>query len=88
VNISTGGPALTTNTVFEVPATSVTRRGDSAYVFLRTDGGVKALPVDIVGGSGPTTLISGQVDADDAVAISGVAALKALWLAGNDETGE
>ncbi len=70
---------------FAIPAVAVTRSGDQAFVFVRTDAGVVATPVEVVSITGARAFVTGRLREDDAVAISGIAALKAVWLAGGEE---
>jgi cobalt-zinc-cadmium efflux system membrane fusion protein len=66
-----------------VPVSAVVRSGDSAYVFVRNDRGFLVHPVDITGTEGGRVFLSDAPGGE--IAVSGVAALKALWLSGEGD---
>ena len=65
--------------VWSVPAAAVTRSDDGHYVFVRTPAGFNVLEVLVVGADADNVYLSTDMDGDSSVAVSGVAALKALW---------
>lgn len=67
-----------------VPPAAIVRSGDAAYVFVRAADGVVAMPVRIEAPGDPVVVRG--ITPSDRVAVSGVSALKAFWLAeGEDE---
>jgi len=62
-----------------VPAAAIVRSDGVAYVFVRTAAGVEAREVTVAGTTGADVRVS-NVERSDSVAVSGVSALKALWL--------
>jgi len=70
---------------YALPAAALVRSRGTAYLFLRTASGVEAREVAVAGRSDGDVLVS-NIAPTDRVAVSGVTALKALWLSG-DETG-
>ncbi|MGB5735999.1 MAG: efflux RND transporter periplasmic adaptor subunit, partial [Thiohalocapsa sp.] len=73
---------------WRVPSAAVVRYAGSAYVFAARDGGFAALPVEVLVEEERTAVISGNLAKSDRLAISGVVALKAAWLAGADAGAE
>jgi hypothetical protein len=71
--------------VHTVPAAAVTRSGTASYVIIRTATGVEVTEVDIISVHGDRAYISGDFDANDAIAADGISVLKALWAAGAEE---
>jgi len=65
-----------------IPAASLVRNGDAAYVFVRSPKGVRAMPVEIVSSADERAVVLNLDDED--VAVTGISALKALWLAGGE----
>ena len=66
-----------------VPTAAVIRSGDAAYVFERSAGGVTVTPVTVVATADRRVTVRG-IDAGASVAVTGVSALKALWLAAGE----
>ncbi len=64
---------------FQVPSAAVVRSGKQTVVFVATDKGFDAVPVQIHGQQAGSTVISGDLPADARVAVAGVAAIKAAW---------
>lgn len=69
-----------------VPTAALMRSGDAAYVFVRSANGVIATPVTVVASAGQRVILRG-VDAGASIAVTGVSALKALWLAAGEADG-
>jgi hypothetical protein len=67
---------------FSVPARAVARIDNQVMVFVRTENGFKAQPVDLLAKSQSFATISGNLPADAQVASSGIPQLEQL-LAGN-----
>lgn len=67
--------------VWVVPSAAMTRSGDSHFLFVRTAGGFDARPAMVVGEDADFIYIRAEIDADSAIAVGGVSALKALWSA-------
>jgi RND family efflux transporter MFP subunit len=73
---------------WRVPSAAVVRYAGSAYVFAARDGGFAAVPVEVLVEEERTAVVGGNLAKSDRVAISGVVALKAAWLAGADAGSE
>lgn len=71
---------------FSLPASSVVRNGDVAYVFVRRAEGFSAIPVEPVFESDRVVLIAEGIDAEAQVAVRGTSTLKSLWLAAGEES--
>jgi len=69
---------------WRVPSAAVVRYAGNAYVFAARDKGFVALPVEVLVEEERTAVIGGNLTQSDRVAISGVVALKAAWLAGSE----
>jgi len=65
---------------FRVPSGAVVRSGEKAFVFRREPYGFAARSVQVVSEQGGYAVLAGSLQAGDAVAVSGLAALKAAWL--------
>lgn len=63
-----------------LPAVAVTHHDGKTWVFVRTAQGFRAVEVQALSQDAGRATVSGALDAKAAVAISGVAALKAVWL--------
>jgi RND family efflux transporter MFP subunit len=63
-----------------LPLTAVVRRDQQAFVFVRTANGFDARPVNVVANAGQSVSVRGSLESGDAVAVTGVVALKAAWL--------
>ncbi len=72
--------------VFAVPSAAVTRDGEFAMLFVRSGAEVVARRVDVLGDDGSLVYIGG-IGADALVAVDGISALKALWLASTEGEG-
>ncbi len=70
---STGGAWL-------LPQAAITRRGQQAYIFVRTAQGFEARPVAVRATSGQQVQVEGQLVAGEKVAVSRIIALKGAWL--------
>jgi membrane fusion protein, heavy metal efflux system len=62
-----------------LPLAAVARQDDKAYVFVRSDKGFVARPVDVVSSAGASVQVAGDLKAGEQVATSSVIALKAAW---------
>lgn len=72
---------LTKDQAWDLPLSSIARRGPQAYVFIRTADGFDALPIEVVASGGQRALVSGKLQAGAEIATTSVVALKAAWLA-------
>jgi cobalt-zinc-cadmium efflux system membrane fusion protein len=70
-----------------VPAAAVTRHGDRILLFVRRGGNVDVQAIEVLADDGRRVYVSGGLDAAARVAVDGISALKALWLAGDEEGG-
>ena len=80
--------APTQGASWRVPSAAVVRYAGNAYVFAAGNGGFSARPVEVLVEEERTAVISGNLAKSDRLAISGVVALKAAWLAGADAGAE
>jgi membrane fusion protein, heavy metal efflux system len=62
-----------------LPLAAVARQDDKAYVFVRSDKGFVARPVDVVSSAGASVQVAGDLKPGEQVATSSVIALKAAW---------
>jgi hypothetical protein len=72
---------------FAVPAAAVTRHKSEALVFVRSGAEVLVRRVEVLATDGVRIYVAGGIGADARVAVDGVSALKALWLASVEEGG-
>jgi cobalt-zinc-cadmium efflux system membrane fusion protein len=66
---------------YAVPVAAVTRNGGDVLLFVRSGGGVIAQRIDVLADDGKRVYVAGGIGADAVVALDGISALKALWLA-------
>lgn len=72
-----------------VPVAAVARQDGKAYVFVRTDKGFVATPVEVLDSAGQALRIKGALRPGQEIAITSVIGLKAAWLGkGGGEKGE
>jgi len=67
---------------WRVPAVAVMRNAGAAYILAARDGGFAVLPVTVIAEEEDSAVVTGPIQADDRLAVSGVVALKAVWLGG------
>ncbi|WP_234265424.1 efflux RND transporter periplasmic adaptor subunit [Hydrogenophaga sp. NFH-34] len=63
-----------------VPVAAVARQGDKAYVFVRTETGFLATPVEVLDSAGQALRVKGALRTGQQIAITSVIGLKAAWL--------
>lgn len=63
-----------------LPLPAIARQDDKAYVFVRTEKGFVAQPVNVISSAGQSVQITGNLRAGQQVATGSVIALKAAWL--------
>lgn len=74
------------NSMFKVPNTALAQHLGVTYVFLRTQTGFMAQPVQVLGRQESKTIITGEIQANSEIALRGAVALKANFLGlGGDE---
>ena len=73
---------------WRVPAATVVRNAGRAFVFAARAGGFAALPVEVLVEEERSAVIGGDLAASDRLAVTGVVALKAAWLAGSETSTE
>lgn len=69
-----GEPVLT------IPSRALMHSGGLCFVFVRSGDGFEVRAVETLAEENQQTYVAGELGAKDAIAISGLAALKALWL--------
>ena len=72
---------------YAVPVAAVTRNGSDVLLFVRTGNGVVARRIDVLADDGTRVYVASGISADAVVALEGISALKALWLAAAQEGG-
>ena len=70
---------------WRVPAGALMRNAGQAYVFVAREGGFEAVPVKVLAEEDQGAVIGAVFDAGIRIATTGVAALKAAWLAAGGE---
>nr|MBS0022408.1 efflux RND transporter periplasmic adaptor subunit [Gammaproteobacteria bacterium] len=65
---------------FRIPASAVVRTREMSLVFVRAPFGFFATPVDIAGQDNGFAIVTGELEADASVAVSGLAAIKGAWM--------
>ena len=69
-------------TALAIPTAAVTRHLGEAYVFVRREGAVTVVPVEVLADDGARAYVeSGSLDAASRLAVEGISVLKSLWLA-------
>jgi len=63
---------------WEIPYSALIRRGEAASVFVAIEGGFRLVPVTLIAEDQDHVVISGAITNKDAVAISGVSALRGI----------
>ena len=71
---------------FEVPNAAIAQSEGQAYVFVRVESGFEVKAVNIVGKHDDYSMITGDLNGAEKIALRGAAALKATWIGlGDDE---
>ncbi len=79
---TTGEPGADTETdTWRLPSAAVVRQAGDTYCFVQAEGGFRVVPVTVLAEEERSTVVRGPLTASDRVAVGGVAALKAAWLA-------
>ena len=65
---------------FQIPESSLIYSGKEQMVFVRESFGFLAVPVEVIGRADGFVVVSGDLGRDAAVAVSGLAAIKAAWI--------
>ena len=79
------GSAEDADGAWSVPATAVTRSQDAHYVFVRSEGGLEARLVEVAAFNAGQAIVLSGLSGSESIAISGIAALKAMWSAQEEE---
>jgi len=66
--------------IFKVPNAAIAQNEGKSFVFVRNKMGFAVTPVSIIGKQGEQSIISGELSANDDIAVQGAVALKANWL--------
>jgi cobalt-zinc-cadmium efflux system membrane fusion protein len=69
---------------YAVPTAAVTRNGGEALLFVRSGGDVIARRIEVLADDGTRVYVESGIGADARVAVDGISALKALWLAAEE----
>jgi cobalt-zinc-cadmium efflux system membrane fusion protein len=70
---------------YSLPAGAVTRNGGEAFVFVRNGGQIEVRRVDVLADDGERVYVASGIATGTRVAVEGISALKALWLAEGEE---
>lgn len=65
---------------YVVPNEAITQNEGHAYIFVKNEPGFLAVPVEILGKQDAVTMVSGDFDGQEQIAVRGSVALKATWL--------
>jgi membrane fusion protein, heavy metal efflux system len=76
--IAAGAQAL------EIPTAAVTRHQAETLVFVRNPAGFETRAVEVLASDGGSVYVRGTIDGDTHIAVTGISALKSLWLAGQE----
>jgi cobalt-zinc-cadmium efflux system membrane fusion protein len=79
------GSVDNTDSAWSVPATAVTRSQDAHYVFVRSEGGIEARLVEVAAFNAGQAIVLSGLSGSESIAISGIAALKAMWSTQEEE---
>lgn len=63
---------------YQIPTASVIREGNNAAIFVRSSDGFSLNPVTIISEEGSTIVITGNIDPQDQIAITGIVTLKGI----------
>lgn len=66
--------------IFKVPNTAIAQNEGKSFVFVHNKDGFAVTPIVVIGKQGEESIISGELSANDEIAIQGAVALKANWL--------
>jgi len=80
VRIHIEGSTADGNTSWEVPSRTIVRDGDQSYLFVRNASGFEVVEAVVHGGTGELAFVEAAIDERTQIALTGVAALKAIWL--------
>jgi multidrug efflux pump subunit AcrA (membrane-fusion protein) len=72
--------SATAAAAWSVPAGALLHHDGRSWVFMRTAQGFRAVEVQVLSQDSAQATVSGALDAKSPVAVSGVAAIKAVWL--------
>jgi len=71
--------------VFSVPAAAIARQDGQAWLFASHGEDLTPVPVRVVGDDGRNSYVEADLAADAEIAVAGIAALKSIWVAGDEE---
>lgn len=66
---------------WSVPLAALAHDGKQAYVFVRSASGFDVRPVSVLASAGQRVRVQGKLNEGEQIAVSGIVALKAAWLA-------
>jgi cobalt-zinc-cadmium efflux system membrane fusion protein len=76
--------ARTEGVVYAIPAAAVTRHEGQALIFVRQGGDLVPQPIGVLTDGGDRVYVGSGLTATSSIAVDGISALKALWLAAED----
>ncbi len=65
---------------FKVPNTGIAQNEGKAFIFIRNEQGFSVTPVNVIGKQETDSIITGDLQGNEDIAINGAVALKANWL--------
>jgi cobalt-zinc-cadmium efflux system membrane fusion protein len=65
---------------FKIPNAAIAQNQGKAFIFVHTQQGFTVTPITVVGKQGDESIISGELNGEEQIAIKGAVALKANWL--------
>ncbi|MCX7069192.1 MAG: efflux RND transporter periplasmic adaptor subunit [Methylococcales bacterium] len=66
--------------IFKVPNAAIAQNEGKSFIFVRDKAGFVVTPISVIGKQGEESIISGELFANQDIAIQGAVALKANWL--------
>jgi len=68
------------NTAFQVPNAAIAQNQGKTFIFIRNEQGFRVAPVTVIGKQESDSIITGDLQGDEDIAVNGAVALKANWL--------
>ena len=68
------------NTAFQVPNAAIAQNEGKAFIFIRNEQGFRVTPVTVIGKQESDSIITGDLQGTEDIAMNGAVALKANWL--------
>jgi RND family efflux transporter MFP subunit len=85
VQLSTGAEGSSGGDAWRLPSAAVIRHAGETYCFVQAEGGFRAVAVSVLAEEDRSIVVRAPLTASDRVAVAGVVALKAAWLAADQD---